>query len=90
MNPGRVGLGQERFDQRRRRRAIRAIASVGAGLRAGQHDFLDALFDSLLGLRHDVFDWRRSLASAHIGDDAERADVVAAFLDLDERPGPAC
>ena len=60
------------------------VAAVSAELRAGDHDLLHALGLALLRLIDHPGDGLRALTAAGPRDDAEGADVVAAFLGGDE------
>ncbi len=69
---------------------VQAHADVGAvvpELGAGDHDLPYALGLALLGLFDHPGNGLRALTATGLGDDAEGADVVAAFLSGDEGAG---
>ncbi len=60
------------------------VTSPGAKLGAGDHDLARAGFNGSFDLGHHLDDRAGFLAAARLGDDAEGANVVAAFLSLHE------
>jgi len=66
--------------------ALSCVPPVIAELCAGQNDFLDSVCLAGADFRHDAVDRNARLAAARVGDDAESAELVAAFLDLDKGP----
>ena len=68
----------------RRGAAVRALAVIGVDVLAEQRDLADAGIGQALRLGDDRGDRPRHLGAARVGHDAERAELVAAFLHGDE------
>ncbi|MNI92735.1 hypothetical protein D3C73_1505740 [compost metagenome] len=54
----------------------------------GEHEFLIACLNQLMRLGHDRFRVTAARQPARPGNDAEGAEIVAAVLNLHERPRP--
>ncbi len=67
----------------------RQIRAIGRQIHAGQHDFLEARFHQAARFGDDRAGADAARMSATVGNDAERAAVVATVLHLQHRPRAA-
>ncbi len=75
----------QRAQQLRQRAALTAVDAVERGVLRDQQQLLHALRGELVGFLDDRVDRPAAVVAAHLGDDAERALVVAAFGNLHVR-----
>ena len=82
-------MRQDLPHQRSEFRLPRQVRAIGRHVDAGEHDFVMAALDQSSHLRHHVAHRHGPRGAATERNDAERAAVVAAVLDLDIRPRAA-
>ena len=73
------------MEQRGELAGLRQITSPPAKVNAGDHEFAVALGDQGIHFANDFVQSERAAAPADAGNDAERASVIAAVLNLQVR-----